>query len=74
MPNQIQIYQDEKGNKTSVIVPYKEWAKLNARLQTLQNKLNIFSGIREGIREVKEAKKTGNKLQDLSSFINESRS
>ncbi|CAN5191084.1 hypothetical protein BH20ACI1_BH20ACI1_28490 [soil metagenome] len=74
MSNQIQIYTDENGNKTSVIVPYKDWAKLNARLNELQNKLKIFSGIREGIQEVKEARETGRELQDLSDFINESRS
>lgn len=72
MRNQIQIYKDEQGNNTSVIVPYKDWAKLNARLDALQNKLNIFSSIRDGVREVKEAKKNGKELQDLSSFINES--
>ena len=74
MRNQIQIYKDEKGNNASVIVPYKDWAKLNARLDALQNKLNVFSSIRDGVLEVKEAKKNGKKLQDLSSFINESRS
>jgi len=74
MPNQIQIYTDENGNKTSVIVPYKDWAKMNARLKALQNKLKIFSGIREGIQEVKEARKTSRELQNLTDFINESRS
>jgi tetrahydromethanopterin S-methyltransferase subunit G len=74
MPNQIQIYVDEKGNKTSVIVPYEDWKKINARLESLQNKLKIFSSVRDGMREVKEARKKGKKLQDLSDFINESRS
>ncbi|HEX9962424.1 MAG TPA: hypothetical protein VGB00_15925 [Pyrinomonadaceae bacterium] len=74
MPNQIQIYTDEKGNKTSVIVPYEDWAKINARLESLQNKLKIFSSVRDGMQEVKEARKKGKKLQDLSDFIDESRS
>ncbi|HEX8370120.1 MAG TPA: hypothetical protein VF604_16350 [Pyrinomonadaceae bacterium] len=74
MTNQIQIYTDEKGNKTSVIVPYEDWEKINARLEILQKKLKIFSSVREGIQEVKEARKKGKKLQDLSDFINESRS
>jgi hypothetical protein len=74
MPNQIQIYIDEKGNKTSVIVPYEDWARINARLESLQNKLKIFSSVRDGMQEVKEARKKGKKLQDLSDFINESRS
>ncbi|MGI9035361.1 MAG: hypothetical protein ACR2GD_04905 [Pyrinomonadaceae bacterium] len=74
MSSQIQIYTDEKGNKTSVIVPYEDWAKMNARLEILKNKLKIFSSVRAGITEVKEARETGKKLQDLSDFINESRS
>ncbi len=74
MPNQIQIYTDEHGNKTSVIVPYEDWTKMNARLKSLQEKLKIYSGIREGIQEVKEARETGRELQKLSDFINESRS
>ena len=71
MPNQIQISTDEHGNKTSVIVPYEDWAKMNERLKALQNKLKIFSGIREGIQEVKEARKTGRELQNLADFIND---
>ena len=74
MSNQIQIYTDEEGNKTSVIVPYEDWTKINARLENLENKLKIFSSVRDGMREVKEARKKGKKLQDLSDFINESRS
>ncbi|MCY7346931.1 MAG: hypothetical protein LH614_12010 [Pyrinomonadaceae bacterium] len=74
MPNQIQIYTDEHGNKTSVVIPYADWAKMNARLKALQNKLKTFSEIREGVQEVKEARKTGGKLQNLADFINESRS
>lgn len=74
MASQIQIYTDEKGNKTSVIVPYEDWTKINARLENLQNKLKIFSSIREGIWEVKEARKKGKNLQNLADFIDENRS
>jgi hypothetical protein len=74
MSNQIQIYTDEKGNKTSVIVPYKDWAKINARLESLQNKLKIFSSVREGMQEIKEARKKGENLKNLSDFIDENRS
>lgn len=74
MSNQIQIYTDENGNKTSVIVPYEDWARINARLKSLQKKLKVFSDVREGIQEVKETRETGKELQNLSDFINESRS
>jgi hypothetical protein len=73
MASHIQIFTDDKGNKTSVIVPYKDWAKLNGRLAALQNKLNVFSSIRDGMREVKKARESGKKLQLLSDFVNESR-
>lgn len=74
MANEIQYYTDSKGNKISVIVSFEEWQKLNARLAALENKLKVFKSVREGIKEVKEARKTNQKLQTLSEFINESRS
>ncbi len=73
MASHIQIITDDKGNKTSVIVPYKDWAKLNGRVAALQNKLNVFSSIRDGMREVIKARAAGKKLQLLSDFVNESR-
>ncbi len=71
MANEIQY--DSEGNKISVIVSFKEWQRLNARLTALENKLKVFKGVREGIQEVKEARMTNQKLQTLSEFINESR-
>jgi hypothetical protein len=69
MSGQIQIYTDENGNKISVIVPYEDWKKINERLENLQNKLKIFSSVREGIREIGEARKNNKNLQDLADFI-----
>jgi len=74
MQTRFQIYTDEMGNKSSVIVPYAEWTKLTGKLKTLENKLKVFSGIRDGVREVKEAGRSGRKLQSLSDFVDESRS
>ncbi len=71
---EIQIFTDRKGNKTSVIVAYEDWLKLNEKLETLQNKLEIATNVQNGIKEVKAARKTGRKLQNLSDFINENRS
>ncbi len=73
MANEIQYYTDSKGNKVSVIVSFKEWQKLNARLAVLENKLKVFKSVREGFKEVKAARMTNQKLQTLSEFINESR-
>jgi len=63
---------DEKGDKTSVLVPIKTWEKINGDYKKLQNKLKVLTGIKEGFAEVKEAKRTGKKLQTLKEFLRES--
>jgi hypothetical protein len=60
--------------RTEPSVSLDDWAKLNQRLKGLQNKLDVFSGVRAGVKEVKEARKKNRKLQKLSDFINENRS
>jgi hypothetical protein len=65
---------DEKGQKTSVLVPIKTWAKINEDYNKLQNKLNFIVGLKEAFNEVKTAKKTGKKLQTLKEFLRESNS
>ncbi|MBP9663115.1 MAG: hypothetical protein KBD94_00735 [Pyrinomonadaceae bacterium] len=73
MQSRIQIYTDEKGNKSSIIVSYDEWKKLNDRVRKLENKLRIVSSIRNGLSEVEDASRNGKKLQSLADFVNESR-
>ena len=70
-PN-VQYVMDNMGNKTSVIIPFNEWNEFNLKYQKLVNKLRVLTGIKEGIREVKEAKEKGKKLQTLNDFLNES--
>lgn len=74
MRNTMQYIVDDNGVKTSVIVPFDQWEKINADYQKLQNKLKVFLSIREGIAEINASKKQGNKLQTLSDFLNESNS
>jgi hypothetical protein len=74
MKNTIQYIVDNKGVKVSVIVPFDRWERLNEDYLKLQNKLKVFDSIREGLSEIKEAKKSGNKLQSLTEFLNESNS
>lgn len=69
MSNALQYIIDENGHKTSVLVPVKVWEDLNANYQKLQNKLHVFSGIKEGFKEINEAKKAGKKLQTLKDFL-----
>lgn len=65
---------DEKGDKTSVLVPLKTWERINQNYNKLQNKLKVLTGIKEGFNEVKEARKSGRKLQTLKDFMRESSS
>ena len=63
---------DEKGEKTSVLVPLKTWEKINQDYSKLQNKLKVLTGIKEGLAEVRESKKSGKNLQTLKDFLRES--
>lgn len=69
MPNALKYIVDETGQKTSVLVPVKVWEDLNANYQKLQNKISVFSSLKEGLTEVKSATKTGKKLQTLKDFL-----
>jgi hypothetical protein len=66
-----QYIVDNRGIKTSVIVPYAEWEKINADYHKLQNKLEIFLAIQDGLSELKNAKRQSKKIQTLSDFLNE---
>jgi hypothetical protein len=60
---------DESGQKTSVLVPVKIWDDLNNNYQKLQNKLAVFVNIKEGLAEVRNARKSNRKLQTLKDFL-----
>lgn len=71
MRTSIQYVVDNKGIKTSVIVPFDKWEKLNSDYHKLQNKVKVFSSIENGLAEIKEAKKNKVQIQTLSDFLNE---
>ncbi len=74
MITNIQYVVDNSGSKISVILPFLEWEQLNSKYQKLQNKLEILQGIQDSMTEIRETKKTGDKLQPLTNFLDESRS
>ena len=74
MANALKYMVDKKGSKTSVLVPLKAWEKINSDYHKLQNKLKVLMNIKEGIGEVKDAGKSGKKLQTLKDFLHESNS
>jgi len=72
MPAALKYMIDEKGATTSVLVPLKTWNKLNKDFLNLQKKMDVFSSIKDGLAEIKVAKKAGKKLTTLKEFLNES--
>ena len=72
MAGYLKYMVDEKGDKTSVLVPLKTWEKINNEYAQLQKKLLVLTGIKNGLSEVKEAKRTVKKLQTLKDFLSES--
>jgi hypothetical protein len=72
MKNEMQYIVDHRGVKTSVIVPFDKWEKLNSDYKKLQNKLEVLLAIKDGLEEVKNTKKKYQEFQTLSDFLNES--
>lgn len=64
---------DEKGQKTSVLVPIKTWAKINADYQKLQNKIKVLVELKSAFGEIKRAKAGGKQLQTLKDYLSESK-
>jgi hypothetical protein len=67
-----QFIIDNRGVKTSVIVSYDEWEKINTDYGKLQKKLEVLLAIQDGMGELKTGKKQSKKTQTLSNFLNES--
>ena len=70
----MQYIVDDRGMKTSVIVPFDKWEKINSDYNKLQNKMKVFLAVKDGLEEIEDAKKRDIKLQTLSEFLNESNS
>jgi hypothetical protein len=74
MATALKYIVDDKGHKTSVLVPVKAWDDLNEKYKKLNKKIAILTGIQEGIAEVKEHRLKDKSLQTLSDFLSESNS
>lgn len=72
MADALKYIIDENGAKTSVLVPIKTWEKINNEYTLLQNKLKVLTGIKDGLKEVEQGRKSGKKLQMLKEFLGES--
>jgi len=71
MAEALKYIVNQKGDPTSVLVPLRTWKKINSDYARLQNKLIVLTGIKQGLAEIKEAKRSGKKLQTLKDFLSE---
>lgn len=71
MESSVRYIVDESGRKTSVIVPFKQWESLNSRYNKLLAKIDVLTGIKDSLNEIKRAKENGEDLQSLDEFLNE---
>lgn len=71
MKTTMQYIVDENGVKTSVIVPFHLWEKINSDYKKLQSKVEVLLAVKDGLSEVKGANKKYEEFQTLSDFVNE---
>jgi hypothetical protein len=68
---EIQYLTDDKGQKMAVQIPFEQWVKFEHEYKKLKNKQRVLQDIKEGIKEIHQAKKDGKKLKTLKEFLNE---
>ena len=74
MEKALKYIVDDKGTKSSVLISISKWEDLNNKYSKLQKKVSILTGIQKGLKEVRDANKTGKKLQTIKDFLNEGNS
>jgi hypothetical protein len=67
----LQYVTNTEGVPVAVQIPLLEWEKLMQELGELRRKIEVLQGIKEGIIEVRKARKEKRKLQTLTDFLNE---
>jgi hypothetical protein len=67
--SQVQFIVDGQGNRTSAIIPFHEWEILMEQYRKLQNKVNVLQGIKDSLKEIKQANISGKQLQTLDDFL-----
>ena len=72
MPNTLKCMVNDEGAKTAVLVPLKVWERINDNHNKLQNKIRVLTGIRNSLKEVRDAKEKGKELETLNEFLSES--
>jgi prevent-host-death family protein len=71
MQKSLKYIINKNGKPTSVIIPIKDWKKINKDYTKLENKIKLLTGLKEAVAEVQQAKKANKKLQSLQEFLSE---
>ena len=67
----IQIVSDEKGNTQAVLIPIREWEKIQKELKMLREMKSMKKHLRKALSEVKKMKQGELPKLDMKSFLNE---
>jgi len=62
---------DRYGKHSAVVVPIAEWEEIMESLAKMKRKLEILTGLKEAVEEVKMAKEGKLKLKSLKDFLDE---
>ncbi len=62
---------DNKGSKTAVVIPIKEWEKYNKNLNELHQMLKLKYSLKTGLTEASKSISSKKKLITLKDFIDE---
>lgn len=68
---QLSYITDIKGRTEAVIIPKKDWDKMLKEHALTQKKLEILTGISQGLNEVALHRQGKKKLRTLADFLNE---
>lgn len=71
MNKAIQYVTDAEGEQNAVIVPIKEWRKLQDKYRKLKNKLDVLNGLQAAVEEVNDIKKGEKQGQTLEELLRE---
>jgi hypothetical protein len=63
----VQYITDNKGRKTSVVVPYKEWEKLQKEMQ----KQRVLLGIKSSVSEARDMKSGRMRMPSIDKLLDE---
>ena len=64
---QVQYITDQKGHKTNVIIPYKEWENLMEELK----KQRMLLGLKESVSEVKAMLSGRKKMKTIEDLLDD---